>query len=256
MIYLTGDVHCKISGHWEQDIAGSELVSAKRYLEILKKYGMSCTLFINGKCLDENAREVRELLEYDVELGGHTYDNFGKMNIFKSYFNRKFFGCVYGSVNFQKRDIKRTKLAFKRFGLKMKSWRTHAFASNKNTFKILARNGVRYVSDLLGDTKIFKKDGMIHMPINIPVDILVVEYGVLRPENLDPFASCTKGRIRAEEWVNIIKKRIINNEEKGIDSVLLLHPISMEVLDNFKLFEEIVEFLSKYECRKVEEFIL
>ncbi len=254
MIYLTGDVHSKIPGHWEQEIAGSEIDAAVRYLDILKKYKIACTLFVNGKCLDENKKEVRELLEYEVELGGHTYDNFGRMNIFKSYFNREFFGCVYGSSGFQERDIKKTKKSFERLGLKMKSWRTHAFASNNETFRILAKNDVKYASDLIGDRKPFEKNGIIHMPINIPVDNLVMEFGMLKPENRDPFASCTKGRIKSEEWFDIIKKRVVENEKKRVDSILLIHPISMKVLDNFKLFEEIAGFLSKYESRKVIEF--
>jgi len=70
MIYATGDVHYNIKGHWEQDKAGSELDAAKKYLEILKKYNLSSTLFINGKCLDENPSKIRELLNYNVELGG------------------------------------------------------------------------------------------------------------------------------------------------------------------------------------------
>ena len=254
MIYLTGDVHGKIAGHWEQKNAGSEIDAAVRYLEILKKYKIVCTLFINGKCLDENKKEVRELMEYDVELGGHTYDNFGRMNIFKSYINRKFFGCVYGGFDFQERDIMKTKIAFDKFGLKMKCWRTHAFASNNDTFRILAKNEVKYVSDLIGDRKPFEKNGIIHIPINIPVDNLVMEFGILKPENRDPFASCTKGRIKAEEWFDIIKKRVVENEKNGNDSILLIHPISMKVLDNFKLFEKIAKFLSKYESSKVIEF--
>ena len=82
--------------------------------QFLKKYQISCTLFINGKCLETETGDVKKLLEFDVELGGHTYDNFGKMNIFKSYINRKLYGCVYGSARFQRSDILRTKRAFEK----------------------------------------------------------------------------------------------------------------------------------------------
>ncbi len=254
MIYLTGDVHAKMKGNWEQQKAGSELDAAKKYLETLKKNKLSSTLFINGKCLEENPLKIKELLKYNIELGGHTYYNFGNFGVIKSYFNRKLFGCVYGSVRFQKKDIKKTKKAFENSGLEMKSWRTHAFGSNKETFDILKKEGVRYISDLIGDIKPHEKEGIIHFPINIPVDVVTIAYGETRPESRNPFASCTKGRIHPEEWFEIIKKRILENEKNKIDSILLIHPITMAVLDDFKLFERIVKFLSKYKTQKISEF--
>jgi len=256
MIYLTGDVHEKINGHWEQKISGSELDNTIKYLEILRKSKISCTLFINGILLDKNPKKIKEILKFNVELGGHTYNNFGNMDKIKSYIYRKIWGCIYGSASYQKRDIKKTKKAFEKLGLEMNSWRTHAFGSNKETFKILKKQGVKYVSDFLGKIKPFEKDGIIHLPINIPVDVVTVAYGVWKPENIDPFASCTKGRIEPEEWFEIVKKRIIENEKKGIDSFLLLHPTTMATLDNFKLFEKMTKFLSKYKDGKISGFKL
>ncbi len=253
MIYLTGDVHSKIQGHWEQKIAGSELDASKEYLEILKKYKISCTLFLNGKCIEEEYEKVRELLNYNVEIGGHTYNNFGKMNPVKGYINRKIFGCVYGSERYQKKDIDKTINNFKKINLNIKSWRTHAFASNDKTFKILKNNEIKYVSDLFGERP-FEKEELIHMTMNIPDDVDTISYGQTKPENKNPFASCVKGRISAEEWFEILKKRVIYNEKNKIPSVILIHPITMKVLDNFKLFEEVVKFLKKYKCYKFEEF--
>jgi hypothetical protein len=76
------------------------------------------------------------------------------------------------------------------------------------------------------------------------------------PENRNSFASCVKGRINAEEWFEILKKRIQHNEKKKVDSILLIHPETMAALDNFKLFEQIAEFLSKYKSEKISEFKL
>ena len=253
MIFITGDVHAKSLGGWEQKKIGSEVLAAKKYLEILNKNKLSCTLFINGECLDKEENNIRKLLEFNVELGGHTYNNFGKMNIFKSYLNRKKFGCIYGSEKFQERDIEKTKKSFERFGLKMDSWRTHAFGSNDKTFKILKDVGIKYISDLIGETKPFEKEGVTHLPINIPVDQNTISYGILCPENRDPFASCTKGRISPEEWFEILKKRVIHNEKAKIPSIILIHPATMAALDDFKLFEKIAKFLSKYKSKKISE---
>jgi len=253
MIYLTGDVHARSLNNWEQKTWGPETNAAKKYLEILKKYNVSSTLFINGECLNLEPGIVKELLNFNVELGGHTYNNFGKLGIIKSFLFRKLFGCIYGPVSFQRRDILKTKKAFEKLGVKMNSWRTHAFGSNENTFKILNKEGIKYVSDLTGDIKPFS-NGIIHLPINIPVDQNTISYGRLKPENREPFASCVKGRIKAEEWFDLLKKRIQHNEKNKIDSIILIHPSTMAALDNFKLFEEIAKFLSKYKSAKMSDF--
>ncbi|MFH1607960.1 MAG: polysaccharide deacetylase family protein [archaeon] len=255
MIFITGDVHSNKLKTWEQKKIGSEIKASKKYLDILKKYGLNCTLFVNGISLDNKneSQEINELLEYDIQLGGHTYDNFGKMNIIKSYIYRRIYGCIYGSSEFQKKDIKKTKEAFEKKGLKMSSWRTHAFGSNRKTFEILQKEGVLYISDLLGDKKPFESGGMIHLPINIPVDQNTIIYGELRPENRDPFASCTKGRIKVEEWFEILKKRVKENEKNKVPSIILIHPATMAYLDDFELFEKVAKFLSKYKSKKISE---
>jgi hypothetical protein len=251
MIYITGDVHCRIQGNWEQEKGGSELDAAIQYLDLLKACGLKCTLFLNGQLIEKEPEKISKILEYDVELGGHTYDNFGHMNLFKSYINRKIFRCIYGSKGYQQKDIKKTKAQFDKIRLKMLSWRTHAFSSNDETCRILNQNGVSHVSDLLGEQKPFKKGGIINIPINIPVDVTTVEYGEYAPGNMDPFASCTKGRIKPREWLEIVKKRITYNEKNQVDSILLIHPITMKVLDDFKIFKEICEFLSDYNSEKI-----
>jgi len=254
MIYITGDVHTELPGHWEQRIAGKEIDSAIKYLEILNEYDLPSTLFLNGKCLEEDLPKVKELLSYDVEVGGHTYNNFGSMGVIKSYISRKIWGCIYGPAWYQKKDIKKTKRAFEKIGLEMKSWRTHSFGSNDRTYGILAEEGVRYLSDIVGEVGPFEEKGLVRLPINIPVDVVTVAYGEWKPESRNPFASCTKGRIKPEEWFEIIKKRIDKNEKNNKDSILLIHPITMAVLDNFNLFGKIARFLSKYESRKICEF--
>jgi peptidoglycan/xylan/chitin deacetylase (PgdA/CDA1 family) len=244
MIYLTGDVHSSRMGEWEQDKIGSEIKAAERYLEILEEYQLKSTLFINGICLDENWEEVKPLLNNLVELGGHTYNNFNGMNIFKSYISRKIFGCIYGSKKTQRGDIEKTKRAFVKRDLEMKSWRTHAFGSNNETFNLLKSVGVKFVSDFVGEIKPIKDNELIHLPINIPVDQNTISYGKLTNNNRDPFASCVKGRISPDEWFEIIKKRITYNEKEKINSILLIHPATMATLDNFELFRKIAEFSS------------
>jgi len=256
MIYITGDVHTKIRNNFEQESDGSEVEAAIKFLEILRKYRLSSTLFINGRCFEREKEKVKKLLDFDVELGGHTYDNFGGEGLIKNYIYRKIWKCIYGPDFYQKKDIKRTKKVFEKTGLKMISWRTHAFGSNDKTFKLLSKEGVKYVSDLTGDIKPFFKEGIIHMPINIPVDQNTIAYGILKPENRAPFIGAVKGRIKAEEWFEILKKRVMENEKNKKGSIILIHPITMSVLDKFELFEKIAKFLSKYKSRKILEFNL
>jgi peptidoglycan/xylan/chitin deacetylase (PgdA/CDA1 family) len=245
MIYITGDVHSKKIMNWEQKEKGPNVKTALEFLKILKKYSIKSTLFINGICLNEEREDVKKMLDYDVELGGHTYDNFGKMNVFKSYIYRKLYKCVYGPRTYQEKDIKKTKKAFRKMGLEMKSWRTHCYGSNQTTFRLLSKYKVRYVSDLLGEIQPFNENNITHLPINTPPDQNTMALGPLRPENRDPFASCTKGRIRPEEWLEIIKKRISENEKNKKDSVLLLHPATMACADNYRILKELAEFIKK-----------
>jgi hypothetical protein len=256
MIYLTGDVHAEMENNFEQKLAGCEFDAALKYLKILKKYKISSTLFINGVCFKENKNKVKEILNFDVELGGHTYNNFGNKGLIKSYIYRKIWKCMYGSKTSQRKDINKTINAFEDFGLKMSSWRTHAFSSNAETFELLGNLGVSHVSDYVGDMVPFLDNKIIQMPINIPVDQNTFEYNILKPENRDPFIGCVKGRIKPKEWFEILKSRIKENEKNGKDSIILIHPITMAVLDNFKIFEEVAKFLSKYESQKVSEFKL
>jgi hypothetical protein len=172
----------------------------------------------------------------------------------KSYLYRKRWGCIYGPSSYQRKDIKKTKNIFEEKEIKITSWRTHSYGSNETTYEILNEEGIKFISDIVGEVKPFEKNGIVHLPINIPTDVNTVAYGELKPESRNPFASCTKGRINPEEWFEIIKKRITYNEKNKIDSILLIHPITMAVLDNFKLFEEIVKFLSKYKSKKISEF--
>jgi peptidoglycan/xylan/chitin deacetylase (PgdA/CDA1 family) len=262
MIFITGDVHTYKGHIYDQQVSGPELITAQRYLRILKKYDLPCTLFVNGISFYKKTEkeQIKKLLNYDVELGGHTFNNFGikkpiAYHKFKVYIKKRIYRCVYGSESFQRKDIKKTKKAFEKFGLKMNSWRTHAFESNESTFKILKENKVKYVSDLTGGIRPFFKE-VIHMPINIPVDQNTISYGINRPESRDLRGSCLKSRIRPEEWFDILKKRVISNEKNKIPSIILIHPTTMHILDNFKLFEEVAKFLSKYECYKISEFKL
>ena len=116
MIYLTGDIHSKNIKSWENENSKSQVLIAIKYLKILKKYNLSCTLFINGICLDKETQNVKQLLGYDLELGGHTYNNFGSMHIIKSYIYRKIFGCIYGPAFYQRKDIKKTKKLLRDLG--------------------------------------------------------------------------------------------------------------------------------------------
>jgi len=245
MIYITGDVHSKRQYTWEQKEHGPNLKTALDFLKILKKYKIRSTLFINGICLDEETEDVKKLLDYEVELGGHTYNSFGKMNIFKSYIYRKIWKCIYGPERYQIKDILKTRKAFEKLGLKMLSWRTHCYSSNETTFRLLKEQGVRYVSDLLGKQQPFEKNGLIHLPINTPPDENTMALGPLRPENRDPFAGCTKGRIMPSEWLEIVKKRIIENEKNQKASVLLTHPATMAYIKDYWLLKELAEFIKK-----------
>jgi len=64
MIYITGDVHSRIEGNWEQGELESELDNSIKYLKVLKKHRLSCTLFVNGVLLKKSRKFLVMMLKW------------------------------------------------------------------------------------------------------------------------------------------------------------------------------------------------
>ena len=244
-VCITGDVHHDLGFALDE----SEASATADYIKILNKYNLKATLFVTGKCIDGNS-EFWSNIPKSIELGGHTYSAWSPMIFRKKlvhWFYNKVFGTEYGPYLYQYYDIWRTVKSFEKINIKPACWRTHGYASNENTKKILAKFGFKTISDEIaeGEKIVINKGNLISVPINAHKDDDIPKFFIEREE----------GKMKEEgEKVKNSIFYLINQKE---DIVAQLHPICMKVLDNFEKFEKILKTLydNNYSFYTVTEFV-
>jgi len=260
MIYLTGDVHHAYRRNLEQRYSDkSEVQLALEYAVIAEKHGLKATLFCTGKTVEQEPDKMRELASRaNVELGGHTYSAFESIPKEVKYLLGKIWGCSYGPRFIQERDISKTISAMKKIDVDISSWRTHAFSSNNVTQTLLADKGIMVLSDYINrkQTKPYKKNNLIHLPINTIVDHDSLLHAHVT-EGSGPVGSQNNpGGLSAGEYLNILCAQVKEiNEQKG-DAVILCHPMCMHTLDGFDTFRLLCDYLSQYDSLFAREAII
>lgn len=259
MICLTGDIHHKIGNPVQSFYQGSEAQLALEYLKISQKFNLKTTLFITGKAFVENWSDIKKLLTFDnLEIGGHTWSAFRPFLLHQ--FFKKFTGSLYGPKWYQKHDIQKALAVIKqKTGKKVVSWRTHAYCSNQNTWKILVKNKVKVISDEVTPTKIkphkLENLKLISLPINILPDHEHIYYGT--PERI---ALQMKGKIKdaftnksfpIDKYGQIVISQIKEIQRKNGVATLLLHPQTMKLTDNFKTFYKICQFIAQNKYKTI-----
>lgn len=211
-----------------------------RYVRVALDEGVKVTLFVTGKCVEENGdifAEIKRDAGGMVEFGGHTYSAFIDIRpavvskavhlLFKHSV-----GSLYGPAWYQRRDIMRTIKAFERvLGIRIRVWRTHFYASNRVTYRLLNDLGFIAVSDkrLLMLFKVKRELGNLwHVYITAPPD------GVIDPN--DPTWN--------EEWKESFWNYVRAEADRGASMVFNLHPKRMAMLDDFSTFRSLLRFLA------------
>lgn len=244
-VCITGDVHHDIGFALEE----SEVSATADYIKILNIYNSKATLFVTGKCID-NDREFWSDVSKNVELGGHTYSAWSPKIFHKKLvhgFYGKVFGTEYGPYLYQYYDIRRAVKSFRKINIKPVCWRTHAYASNENTRKILPKFGFKIISDEIVEGKkiMIDKENLITVSINTHNDDDIFKFFTEEREE--------RMKEEGERVINSIFNLITQKE----DIVAQLHPMCMQVLDNFKTFEIILETLhdNNYSFCTLKEFV-
>lgn len=226
-------------------IQKKEHVFARGYSDVVREYDFRATLFVTGKCIEQNAPFWKNFLSLDfIEVGAHTY------TALQPWFIHKLFYIVarglgmppaprqraYGPYFYQYLDIKRTLGAFRSIGARPRAWRTHAYAGDSVTYDLLERFGFSTVSDKksLGDLRITKLGTLVHVPITSIPD-----------EKIGYFYSRGMTQRMMIEGSRVLKF-IVDSIQGGKDMVLQLHPICMKLLDDFESFEKILRMLSEH----------
>jgi hypothetical protein len=240
-------------------LRGTEIDSARTYVEIASRYGVRKTLFITGKCVVEESDKIRSLIMDDtLELGGHTYFAF-KPRLFYKLSNR-ILKLKNGPYFVQMLDITWTIRAFLKYlNYDIISWRNHAYRNDRNSPKILHKSGIEYFSDACSPDFIqpFREFSLIYVPINVLPDHDYIYHGSRTQGSFDEtvlLKSAFKvSAMPIDKWFEIVATQITRVVDMGGVATILAHPSCMEIADNFKTFQKLCEFISQYENLCISE---
>ena len=260
-ICLTGDVHhMGMDTRDQAHLEGTEVEAAVEYAEIAAGHDIPVTLFCTGKCVEEDPDRMAELAAMEtVELGGHNYWAFttpvhdawralGKVTGGRV-------GSWMGPRHFQAREIRKTVAAFEDLGVRIASWRDHAYRHDGHTADLLAGHGITHFSDAVEpDGRVRQEDGLTVVPINTPPDHEHVYHAFRTPEFVagDDFSGPfgTESR-EPSEWVDWVLDHVERRCEAGGVATVLAHPACMELADGLAAFEELCERLAAVDCAAV-----
>jgi len=218
VVYITGDVHYIGDTPLHMD----EYKLAEQYIDIIEEYNAKATLFVTGRCVAKHHSFWNWMAQKEyVELGAHTYKAF---NLINKVFD-KLNGEPYGNYFYQYLDILRTVRAFKKINYNPISWRTHSYASNNNTMKILPEFGFRIISDRVEHCgKIKYNHRLVDVPINALNDDAVVVKRL------------------GKKGVKVFRDTVLGDILRGLAPITTqLHPLFMQKFDNFKTFHTLLE---------------
>ncbi|MDD5207532.1 MAG: hypothetical protein PHS17_19035 [Desulfobacterales bacterium] len=248
MICLTGDVHHMSLWPRHQGMEDgrvTEVDCLAAYLDIAKRNGIKTTAFLTGKAVLEEGLKLRKLLDPDfVEVAGHTYTAFRPKIIYGTA--SRILRLSNGPRFVQKWDIRMTvEMIRKVLGLNILSWRDHAYRHDRNTYGLLARNGIRFVSDEVSNLNaaLFTSDGIQVVPINTTPD----------HENLPHCRS--RAPYSAGRWVERIIQEVAILSARGATAVILAHPACMYVEDRFASFRRLCECLKDHPSCLMKEVV-
>jgi Polysaccharide deacetylase len=294
MIFLTGDVHHMSLNAPDHDYSNiTEVEAAVKYAKIAGKHGIKVTLFLTGKCFVEEPGSVKELLKFDnVEIGGHTWNAF-RFRPFH-YISRMVLGSFYGPRFYQRWDIEKTLNVIEdRTGNKCRSWRGHAYHGDSITEELLAKKGVKVISnEVYPEAKIrVLNNGLISLPINtlpdhehiyhgrktrefVERDLFIRENGPLSIFSLPPPRSkgdwkravlelikkvpglklgFSREYFSPQEWFDIMREDVQKGLKQQGFKTILAHPLCMEIIDGMQSFESLCRFLKAFDSFFVSE---
>jgi hypothetical protein len=264
MICLTGDVHhASLRTLDAKFCRGSEIDAALVAAQITLDYGINYTLFLTGLCAEESPRLIRKIAtQSNIEVGGHNYYAFKQRRIFSLY--RMLTGLRNGPYAYQKWEVRKTTRILEKVARqKIFSWRDHAFRNDRNTINILQKCGITHLSDKVSGNgaQPTENSGIVEVIINTIPDHNYVYHGSRQPgkisdEHILRQSSFKTGPMSKREWLDRIKSQVHEIESRGGVSVILAHPACAELMDDFKTFRELCDFLADFNSVKMRDIVL
>lgn len=266
MICLTADLHhmsLKTANQYHCD--KTEMFLAGECVKMMEKRDIKGSFFITGKSFAEEFDEVEPIAtSNNIELGGHNYEAF-KPEIFHRVW-KKLTGNYHGPYFYQYYDTKKTiDIIYSKTGKHIKIWRNHMYMHGKNTEKILKELNIDICSDgVQKDNYSLQehKTGLYNLPINIMPD----HEHLIHAERMPSWIQWWQKRYNwsddfgphsyhAHEWTDLVIKQLKKNEENGVLSVMIIHPITMYLADGFYGLNKIFDYIQTRETIFMSELI-
>lgn len=271
MIYLTGDLHDMSlkSGnqqHCLKKYGLTELEVTQKYLKLLEEKNVKVTFFVTGKSFKDEWDVLKPICDSpNVELGGHTWNCYLSPwcewtgirffpNLWARFWN-KFSNSYNGPEWYHSVDTKKTiDIIKQRTGKTIKLWRHHMYMHGKYSEEVMIKNGIQLISDaVVKDSKgpELIKDSLFSFPINIIPDHEHLIHAERTPEWIEKWQKrynwsddYGSDSYYIEEWTDIVLEGLKERELQNIPSLLIIHPITMYLCDEFKHFRKILDYIS------------
>ena len=254
MICLTGDVHhmsLQINDQKHIPEPGlTETQVARRYVELLEKYGVKATLYICGRVFTEEWEDVAAIAEHElVEVGGHMFNARFPRECFDAYGEQT--GEWNGPRWYQDWDIARmVGILRDRTGLEIVSWRGHSYMVDRNSHELLAKHGIRLVSDDVEKANRWPfriAHGLVSHPMNVIPDHDHLLHAHRTEEyvaraNQANYGADDFGAVsyRVEDWGCLVRAQVEAIEAQGGLATLIVHPLCHYLADGFRTFEALL----------------
>lgn len=265
MLCLTGDVHHMALCTKESKYLPSgmtEVQVAQRYVQLLEQHGVKATLYVTGMCFVTEKKELAPVVRSPlVEVGGHSFWARQPRKLFDWYGRRT--GNWNGPRWFQAWDVRRNiAVCEKLAGYRPVSWRAHSYKVDPNTYPLLAKYGVRCVSDAI-EAKTLQpypvnpsphgrgagvRAPLISHPLNVIPDHDHLYHAHRTPEfvaaaNQRGYGADDFGAVSytIEEWGELVAQQAEAIDAQGGLATILAHPICMYIADEFRTFEKLLE---------------
>ena len=257
-VVLTGDVHQTDSKIIKEQefYSGSESSAAVEYSNIVREFNLKATLFYSGLALIENYENTQIVKRNTaIEIGGHTYNCYQPKLIYKLW--GRLTGDGNGPRIIQSRDVKKTVQSASTLGIRLKSWRNHAYKFDRKTDQLLFDAGFTHVSNDVGpDSKMYYSPNvsngkLIRVGINVWPDHEHLEHGDVGINSI-PGRNLVRSNFKnivypPDEWVDAVIDMTEMHIKAGHNAVLLVHPGCMKTLgDDWSIFRQLCSRLTQF----------
>jgi peptidoglycan/xylan/chitin deacetylase (PgdA/CDA1 family) len=258
MICLTGDIHHMSLGTENQRHADlPEVRIAARYLRMLEEAKVNVTFFVSGKTFVEEWPDLLPICSSErVEIGGHNFSCFTPALFHRAC--KKLIGSYNGPAWYQRLDVARTiGVIRERTGRTIRAFRNHMYMHGPFTEAVLSACGIRFCSDGVKASARgpeWHPAGLFNFPLNIIPDHEHLYHAERTPAQVarwqrryrfsDDFGPQS---YHVEEWTDLVLDQLRRNEERGVISNMLIHPITLYLCDRLRSFRRILDFLAARE---------